>query len=69
MLHGWLLPDSSYALLREGWNRPIYRPKHCKPPLIGRAGQALGTFLVQARDRYLEFGDDEPMTRAPRPAS
>lgn len=69
----WLLPNSSDTLLRDGWKRPIYQPKHCKPPLVARTWQTLGTAFADARDRYLGFGEDEALTdaltRAPRPAS
>jgi hypothetical protein len=69
MLLAWLLPDSSYTLLHDGWKRPIYQPKHCRPPLVVRVWLALGAVVADARDRYLDLGDEEAMTRAPRPAS
>ena len=69
MLLAWLLPDSSYTVLRDGWSRPTYRPRHCRPPLVVRAGEALSTRLVDVRDKYLDAGEEETMTTAPRPAS
>jgi len=70
MLLAWLLPDSSsYTLLRDGWNRPTYRPRHCRPPVVARAWRALSAVLMVARDRYLGVGEEEAMTTAPRPVS
>lgn len=69
MLLAWLLPDSNYALLHEGWKRPVYRPKHCRPPFVARVWLTLGAGFAQARDRYLGLGEEEGLTRAPRPAS
>jgi hypothetical protein len=69
MLLAWLLPDSSETLLRDGWKRPVYRPRHCKPPLAVRACQTLSAALAVARDRYLDAAEEDAMTRAPRPAS
>lgn len=69
MLQAWLLPDSSYAVLREGWTRSAYRPRHGKPPLAIRVGQAMTAMLAMARDRYLGAAEEDAMTRAPRPAS
>jgi hypothetical protein len=70
MLLAWLLPDSSSnKLLRDGWSRPIYRPRHSRPPLMVRAGQALAAVLVDARDKYLGVGEEDALTTAPRPAS
>lgn len=69
MLLAWLLPDSSYKVLRDGWNRPTYRPRHCRPPLVVRTWQALSAFLVNACDKYLDIGEEDTMTTAPRPAS
>jgi hypothetical protein len=69
MLLAWLLPESSSTLLYDGWKRPIYRPKHCRPPLVVRIWQTLGVVFADARDRYLGLGEEEAMTRAPRPAS
>jgi hypothetical protein len=68
MLLAWLLPDSSYTVLRDGWNRPTYRPRHCRPPLVVRAWQALSAMLIDVRGKYL-VGEDEAMATAPRPAS
>lgn len=69
MLLAWLLPDSGYKELRDGWNRPSYRPRHCRPPLVVRVCQALSAVLVAARDKYLGVGEEDSMTTAPRPAS
>ena len=69
MLLAWLLPDSSSTLLRDGWNRPAYRPRHCRPPLVVRACQALSVTLIDAREKYLGAGEEDAMTTAPRPAS
>ena len=63
MLLGRLLPDASYPILRDGWTRHAYRPRHGKPPLIVRAGLAAVTTAGAARERYLGSlglaGDDE----------
>lgn len=69
MLLAWLLPDSSYTLLRDGWSRPVYRPRHSRPPLVVRAWQAASAVLSYARDRYLGAGEEEKLTTAPRPVS
>lgn len=69
MLLAWLLPDNSTTLLHDGWKRPIYRPKHCRPPRVARVWQVLGAAFADVRDRYLGLGEEEAMTRAPRPAS
>ena len=69
MLLAWLLPDSSYKVLRDGWNRPTYRPRHCRPPLVVRAWQALSAVLIAASDKYLGVGDEDAMTTVPRPVS
>lgn len=69
MLLAWLLPDSSYKVLRDGWNRPTYRPRHSRPPQLVRAWEALSAFLIDARDKYLGVGEEDAMTTAPRPAS
>ncbi len=69
MLLAWLLPDSGYKGLRDGWSRPTYRPRHWRPPVVVRAWQALSAFLVNARDKYLEIGEEDAMTTAPRPVS
>jgi hypothetical protein len=69
MLRGWLLPESSYAVLREGWDRAAYRPKHGKPPLLVRAGQAVASAAAVARERYRGAAEEDTMTSAPRPAS
>lgn len=65
----WLLPDSRDALSREGWNRQVYRPRHCKPPRVARVWGGLSAVLAMARDRYLSASEEDAMTRAPRPAS
>lgn len=69
MLRGWLLPDSSYEVLHEGWERPPYRPRHGKPPLYVRAGQAVSTAVTVARERYWGAAEEDALTGAPRPAS
>lgn len=69
MLRGWLLPESSYAVLREGWERAAYRPKHGKPPLLVRAGQAVASAAAVARERYWGAAEEDTITSAPRPAS
>ncbi len=68
MLQAWLLPDSSYGVLREGWTRAPYRPRHGKAPLAVRVGQALTAAVLAIRARYLG-AEEETMTGAPRPAS
>jgi hypothetical protein len=63
MLLAWLRPDASYPILQDGWTRHAYQPRHGRPPLIVRIGEAAATVLGAARDRYLEpvgyVGDDE----------
>jgi hypothetical protein len=69
LLLAWLLPDSRDTLSREGWNRQVYRPRHCKPPRVARALDGLSAVLVMARDRYLSASEEDAMTGAPRPVS
>jgi len=69
MLLAWLLPDSSPTVLRDGWSRPVYRPRHCRPPLMVRALRTLSATLIYARERYLGVGEEDAMAAVPRPAS
>jgi hypothetical protein len=69
MIQAWLLPESSYVLLREGWTRSGYRPRHSRPPLVVRIGRSLTAAVLMARERYLGAAEEDTMTSAPRPAS
>jgi hypothetical protein len=69
MIQAWLLPESSYALLREGWTRSGYRPKHGRPPLVVRVGRTITAAVIMARERYLGAAEEDAVTSAPRPAS
>jgi hypothetical protein len=69
MVLSWVVPDTRYDVLFDGWRRVPYRPRHGKPPLLVRvvewAAQALGI----VRERYLGAAEEETITGAARPAS
>lgn len=72
MIQAWLLPESSYAVLREGWTKAAYRPRHGRPPLVVRAAGTVSAAVMVARERYLGAAEEDTvdtMTSAPRPAS
>jgi hypothetical protein len=69
MNQAWLLPESSYAVLREGWTKTAYRPRHGRPPLVVRAARTVTAAVLVARERYLGAAEEDAMTSAPRPAS
>jgi len=64
MLLGWLLPDASYQVLFEGWNRQQYRPRHGKPPLVVRGAHSAATAIGKARERYLGTVEEEARSGA-----
>jgi len=65
----WLLPDTSQEVLFDGWNKPPYRPRHGKPPLVTRAARTAGGAIGLARERYLGASEEDGFPRATRPAS
>ena len=66
---GWLLPDSTYQALLEGWDRQHYRPKHGRPPLVIRGASSAASAIGRARERYLGSADEEGLAgRQPRSA-
>jgi hypothetical protein len=65
MLLGWLLPDASYQVLFEGWDRQQYRPRHGKPPLVVRGAYSAAVAFGRARERYLGTIEDEARSGAP----
>lgn len=69
MIQAWLLPESSYAVLRDGWTRVAYRPRHGKPPLVARVSHSVAAAAAVARERYMGVAEEDTMTGAPRPAS
>jgi hypothetical protein len=64
MLFSWLLPDASYQVLFEGWDRQQYRPKHGKPPLAVRGAYSAAAVIGRARERYLGTAEDEALSGA-----
>jgi hypothetical protein len=64
MLFSWLLPDASYQVLFEGWDRQHYRPRHGKPPLAVRVAYFAAAVIGRARERYLGTVDDEALSGA-----
>ena len=53
MRWGWLLPDASYQVLYDGWERQPYRPRHGKPPFVIRGAYSAAMAFSRARERYL----------------
>lgn len=64
MLFSWLLPDASYQVLSEGWDRQQYRPRHGKPPLVVRGAYAAAAIIGRARERYLGIVEEEALSGA-----
>jgi hypothetical protein len=64
MLLSWLLPDASYQVLFEGWDRQQYRPRHGKPPLAVRGAYSAAAIMGRARERYLGTVEDEALSGA-----
>lgn len=64
MRFGWLLPDASYQVLFEGWDRQQYRPRHGKPPLVVRGAYSAAVAVGRARERYLGATEDESLAGA-----
>ncbi len=69
MLLAWLLPDASHGVLRDGWTRPAYRPRHGRPPLVVRTALTLAAVGSAARERYLGAREEESAAGAPRPVA
>ncbi|HEX9065675.1 MAG TPA: hypothetical protein VF843_11245 [Streptosporangiaceae bacterium] len=59
MRWGWLLPDASYQVLYDGWERQSYRPRHGKPPFVIRGAYSAAMAFSRARERYLGAADEE----------
>lgn len=53
MLLAWLLPDVSYRVLFDGWDRSPYLPRHGRPPLLARMAYSAAATVSAARERYL----------------
>lgn len=66
---GWLLPDPAQDVLFDGWKKPLYHPRHGKPPAVLRATRATAAVIGPVLVRYLGTGDDKAMPGAARPAS
>ena len=66
MLFSWLLPDASYQVLFEGWDRQHYRPRHGKPPLVVRGAYSAAAAIGRARERYLGIEEDSLSSAASR---
>jgi hypothetical protein len=64
MRWGWLLPDASYEVLYDGWERQSYGPRHGRPPFVIRSAYSAAMALVRARARYLGVVDDEAVAGA-----
>ncbi len=69
MLLAWLLPDASQGVLKDGWTRPAYQPRHGRPPWPVRAVLALATASGAARERYLGAMEEDGLTGTPRPVA
>ena len=65
----WMLPDASYLVLFEGWNRTPYRPRHGKPPLPARLAGSAAALVSAARERYLGTSDSDGLPTSAHPAS
>lgn len=65
----WLLPDSSYLVLSEGWRRPPYLPRHGKPPLLMRLARSAAAAIGAVRERYLGTNGHDGLPGKARPAS
>ena len=64
MRWGWLLPDASYEVLYEGWERQSYEPRHGRPPFVIRGVYSAAMAMVRARARYLGAVDEEAVVGA-----
>lgn len=70
MLLAWVLPEASHGVvLKDGWTRAAYRPRHGRPPRVVRAGLSLAAVAGLARERYLGVREDEGLRGTPRPVS
>ncbi len=69
MVLSWVVPDTRYDVLFDGWRRVPYRPRHGKPPLVVRAVEWATQALRMARERYVGAAEEEPMTGAARRAA
>ena len=59
MRWGWLLPDASYQVLYDGWERQPYRPRHGRTPFVIRGAYSAAMAFSRARERYLGAGEDD----------
>jgi hypothetical protein len=64
MRWGWLLPDASYEVLYDGWERQSHEPRHGRPPLVIRGVYSAAMAMMRARARYLGAVDEEAMAGA-----
>ncbi|HET9896179.1 MAG TPA: hypothetical protein VFQ44_14720 [Streptosporangiaceae bacterium] len=62
MLLARLLPDTSHGVLRDGWTRSGYRPRHGRPPLAVRIGLSALAAASLVRERYLGAREQETVT-------
>ena len=70
MLRSWVVPDTRYDVLFDGWRRVPYRPRHGKPPAIVRAVEWATEALRMAGERYVGLAEEETITgAATRPAA
>ncbi len=59
MLLAWLRADAGEAVLREGWVKHDYRPRHGKLPLLLRVSQTGIATVNGARNWYLNSGTED----------
>lgn len=64
MRWGWLLPDASYQVIDDCWERHSYRPRHGKPPFMLRGAYSAVTAFSRARGRYLGAIDEDAVAGA-----
>jgi hypothetical protein len=69
MMPSWVVPDTRYDVLFDGWRRVPYRPRHCKPPAVVRAVEWATETLRVASERYIGLAEEETITGAARPAA
>lgn len=65
----WMLPDASYLVLFEGWNRPRYLPRHGKPPMLARMAGSAAALIGAARERCLGADGNDGLPSTAHPAS
>ena len=59
-----MLPDASYEVLYDGWERQSYEPRHGRPPFVIRGVYSAAMAMVRARARYLGAVDEEAVAGA-----